>query len=69
MGLLECLYIGGDIVRTDRRQRQVAIFAPGEELGARVRVARIRVADVGGEKFHSWLNFDACALRLGEQLA
>ena len=32
MGLLE---IGGDIVRTDRRQRQVAIFAPGEENRAR----------------------------------
>ena len=53
MGLLERLYIGGDIERPDRGQRQAAIFAPGEELAARPRIgpARVRVADVGGEEF------------------
>ena len=53
MGLLERLDIGGDIERPDRRQRQAAILAPGEELaaGPRVSPARVRVADVGGEEF------------------
>jgi hypothetical protein len=54
MGLLERLYIGGDIERPDRRQRQpAAILAPSEELvaGPRVSPARVRVADVGGEEF------------------
>ena len=53
MGLLERLYISGDIERPDRGQRQPAILAPGEELaaGPRVGPARVRVADVGGEEF------------------
>ena len=53
MGLLERLYISGDIERPDRGQRQAAILAPGEELaaGPRVSPARVRVADVGGEEF------------------
>jgi len=54
MGLLECLYISGDIERPDRGQRQPAILAPGEELatGPRVSPARVRVADIGGEEFN-----------------
>jgi hypothetical protein len=53
VGRLALLYIGGDIVRPDRGQRQAASVAPGEEPGARPRVrpARVRVADVGGEEF------------------
>jgi len=49
MGLLERLYISGDIERPDRGQRQPAILAPGEELaaGPRVSPARVRVADIG----------------------
>jgi hypothetical protein len=37
----------------DRRQRQAAFVAPGEEPAARARIgpARVRVADVGGEEF------------------
>jgi hypothetical protein len=37
----------------DRRQRQPAILAPGEELiaGPRVSPARVRVADIGGKEF------------------
>jgi hypothetical protein len=38
MGLLERLYIGGDIMRPDRRQRQAAVLAPREEPVARPRV-------------------------------
>jgi hypothetical protein len=54
VGLLERLYIGGDIERSDRWQRQAAIFAPREEPAARSRISApcIRVADVGGEEFH-----------------
>jgi hypothetical protein len=50
MGLLERLYIGGDIERPDRRQRQAAVLAPREEPVARPRIGApgIRVADVGG---------------------
>ena len=53
MGLLERLDISGDIERPDRRQRQPAILAPGEELvaGPRVSSARVRIADIGGEEF------------------
>ena len=53
MGQLARLYIGGDIMRPDRRQRQAALVAPGEEADARTSVsaARIRVADVDGEEF------------------
>jgi hypothetical protein len=53
MGLLERLYIGGDIMRPDRRQRQAVVVTPGEEPGASPRIGapRIRVADVGGEEF------------------
>ena len=53
MGPLERLYIGGDIERPDRGQRQPAIFAPGEELSTRPRIssARIWIADVSGEEF------------------
>ena len=53
MGQLARLYIGGDIMRPDRRQRQAALVAPGEETGAcpGIGPARIRVADVGGEEF------------------
>ena len=52
MGLLERLYICGDIVRPDRGQRQAAVLAPGEEPAARAGVGptRVRVADVGGEE-------------------
>jgi hypothetical protein len=52
MALLERLYIGGDIVRPHRRQRQPAAVA-GEEPGARPRTgaSRVRVADVGGKEF------------------
>ena len=50
----ECLYIGRNVMRPDRRQRQAAIIAPGEEPAARPRIGapRVRVADVGGEEFH-----------------
>ena len=53
MGLLERLYISGDIERPDRGQRQPLMLAPGEELatGPRVSTARVRVADIGGEEF------------------
>jgi hypothetical protein len=53
MGLLEYLYIGRNVMRPDRRQRQAAIVAPREEPGARPRISapRVRVADVGGEEF------------------
>ena len=53
MGLLQRLDIGRHIERPDRRQRQAAILAPGEESRARARIgpARVRVADVGGEEF------------------
>ena len=51
--LLQLLDPGRHVERPDRRQREAAIFAPGEEPGARARVsaARVRVADVGGEEF------------------
>ena len=54
MGLLECLDISRNVMRPDRRQRQAAIVAPGEEPTARPRISasRARVADVGGEEFH-----------------
>jgi hypothetical protein len=53
MGLLERLYIGGDIERPDRRQRQAAVLAPREEPVARPHIGApgIRVADVGGKEF------------------
>ena len=40
-------------MRPDRRQRQAALVAPGEETAARPGIgpARVRVADVGGEEF------------------
>jgi hypothetical protein len=52
MGQPACLYIGGDIVRPDRRQRQAALLAPGEEGLARAAVspAGVGVADVRGEE-------------------
>jgi len=54
MGLLERLYIGRDIERPDRGQRQPAILAPGEELatGPCVSPARVRIADIRGEEFN-----------------
>jgi hypothetical protein len=53
VGLLEGLYIGGDIMRPDRRQGQAAFLAPSEEPAARPRIGapRVGVADVGGEEF------------------
>jgi hypothetical protein len=53
MGRLTLLYIGGDVVRPDRRERQAASVAPGEEPAARPRIGapRVGVADVGGEEF------------------
>jgi len=53
VGLLKRLYIGGDIERPDRGQRQAAVVAPGEEPGARPRIGapRVGIADVGGEEF------------------
>src|SRR5271168_3292754 len=53
VGLLECLYIGGDIERPDRGERQATVLAPGEEPAARPRIgpAGVGVADVGGEEF------------------
>ena len=53
MGPLERLYIGGDIERPDRRQRQAAIIAPSEKLpaGSRISAARVLVPDVRGEEF------------------
>jgi hypothetical protein len=53
VSLPQALYIQGDVIRPDRRQRQAAILAPGEELatGPRVSPARVRVADIGGEEF------------------
>ena len=44
VGLLERLYIGGDIMRPDRRQRQRATLAPRKEPGARPRIG-VRIAD------------------------
>ena len=51
--VLQLLDIGADIMRPDRRRRQAAVLAPGEEpaAGPRVGPARVRVADVGGEEF------------------
>jgi hypothetical protein len=53
MGLLETLYISGDIERPDGRQRQSAILAPAEEPAARLRVgaSRVWVENVGGGEF------------------
>ena len=50
---LQLLDIGADIMRPDRRRRQAAILAPGEEPAARASIgaARVRVTDVGGEEF------------------
>ena len=50
---LQLLDIGADVMRPDRRRRQAAVLAPGEEPAARPRIgpARVRVADVGGEEF------------------
>jgi len=50
---LQLLYIGGDVMRPDRRERQAALVAPGEELATRpgVRSTRVWVANVGGKEF------------------
>src|SRR6476661_5323128 len=52
MSELQRLYIGGDVEWSDRCQRQVAVFAPGEELVASpdIGATRVRVADVRGEE-------------------
>jgi hypothetical protein len=42
MGLLARLYIGGDIMRAYRRQRQAALVAPGEEIDARPGISTAR---------------------------
>ena len=51
--LLQLLHPGRHVERPDRRERQAAIFAPGEEPGARpgISPARVVVVDVGGEEF------------------
>jgi hypothetical protein len=50
---LQLLYIGGDVVRADGREREAALLAPAEELAARPGIgpARVRVADIRGEEF------------------
>ena len=50
--MLQLLDLGADVMRPDRRQRQAAFLAPGEEpaAGPGVGPARVRVADVGGEE-------------------
>jgi hypothetical protein len=51
--VLQLLYICGDVMGADRRRRQAAVIAPGEEpvAGPGIRSAGVRVADVGSEKF------------------
>jgi hypothetical protein len=55
MGRLERLCIGGDIEWPDRRRRQTANFAPGEELDAR--------ADISAAPAQQWLT--AAAISAG----
>jgi hypothetical protein len=47
---LQLLYIDGDVVRPDRRERQATLVAPSEELVAGIGAARVRVADIRGEE-------------------
>jgi hypothetical protein len=51
--LLQVFHPGRNIERPDGRERQSAIFAPGEKpaAGARISAARVIVVDVGGEEF------------------
>ena len=52
--MLQLLDIGADIMRPDRRRRQAAILAPGEEpaAGPCIGPAGMRVADIGREEFN-----------------
>ena len=52
MRLAELLDVAGDMNRLDRFERQVALFTPIRKFrdGAEVRLARVPVPDVGGEK-------------------
>ncbi len=51
--------------RPDRRERQAALFAPGEEPGAcpGIGAARVRVADVGGEELERSASSRHCRCR------
>jgi hypothetical protein len=51
---LELLYIGGDVVRPDRGEREATLLTPREKLSAcpGIRSAGVRIADVGGKEFH-----------------
>src|ERR1700720_2861305 len=53
MLLLQVFHPGRNIERPDGRERQSAIFAPGEKpaAGARIGAARVIIVDVGGEEF------------------
>jgi hypothetical protein len=53
MLLLQVFYPSRHVERPNSRERQPAIYAPGEKpaAGARIGAARVIVVDVGGEKF------------------
>jgi hypothetical protein len=51
--LLQFLHPGSHVERPDRREREAALLAPGEEptAGTSVGTARVVVGDIGGKKF------------------
>src|ERR1700722_8469284 len=51
--LLQFLHPGSHVERLDRREREAALLAPGEEptAGTSVGTARVVVGDIGGKKF------------------
>jgi hypothetical protein len=51
--LLQVFHPGGHVERPNGREREPAIFAPGEKpaAGARIGPPRVVVVDVGGEEF------------------
>jgi hypothetical protein len=50
--LLQFLHPGSHVERLDRREREAALLAPGEEptAGTSVGTARVVVGDIGGKK-------------------
>jgi hypothetical protein len=49
--LVQFLYPGSHVERPDRREREAALFAPGEEstAGTSVGTARVVVGNIGGK--------------------